>query len=122
MSSDIGTARLARSRFIHDLPFGQHDLPSGLLRCFRRFRGLPERAVNLLGQQAYPKLPGTPIVTAWRIEVAKKLLMVPKNTLTDAAEGAGYASDSAFARVFKKETGLTPAGFKKSAIAVHSSM
>ena len=68
------------------------------------------------------KMAMTPMeyVTAWRIEVAKKLLMVPKNTLTDAAEGAGYASDSAFARVFKKETGLTPAGFKKSAIAVHS--
>ncbi|MCY6382095.1 helix-turn-helix domain-containing protein [Hoeflea prorocentri] len=57
---------------------------------------------------------------AWRIEIAKRLLLVPKNTLTDAAEGAGYASDSAFARVFKKETGMTPAGFRKSTIAAHS--
>lgn len=52
-------------------------------------------------------------VTSWRIEIAKKLLSNPATTLTDAAEGAGYASDSAFSRVFKKETGLTPAGFKK---------
>jgi AraC-like DNA-binding protein len=68
------------------------------------------------------KMSMTPIeyVTAWRIEIAKKLLMVPKNTLTDAAEAAGYASDSAFARVFKKGTGMTPAGFRKSAIAAHS--
>jgi AraC-like DNA-binding protein len=52
-------------------------------------------------------------VTSWRIEIAKKLLSNPATTLTDAAESAGYASDSAFSRVFKKETGLTPAGFKK---------
>ena len=62
------------------------------------------------------KMAMTPMeyITAWRIEIAKRLLMVPKTTLTDAAEGAGYASNSAFTRVFKKETGMTPADFKKS--------
>ena len=62
------------------------------------------------------KMAMTPMqyVTSWRIEIAKKLLLDPANTLTDAAEGAGYASDSAFSRVFKKETGLTPAGYRKS--------
>lgn len=53
-------------------------------------------------------------VTGWRIEIAKRLLSDPSNTLTDAAEAAGYASDSAFARVFKKETGMTPARFRKN--------
>ena len=68
------------------------------------------------------KMAMTPMeyVTSWRIEVAKKLLVTPNNTLADAAEGAGYASDSAFARVFKKETGMTPAGFKKQHSALHS--
>lgn len=67
------------------------------------------------------KMAMTPMeyVTRWRIEIAKRLLMQPMNTLTDAAEGAGYASDSAFARMFKKETGMTPAGFKRFA-ADHS--
>ncbi len=62
------------------------------------------------------KMAMTPMeyVTRWRIEIAKKLLTQPKSTLTDAAEGVGYASDSAFARVFKKETGMTPAGFKRA--------
>jgi len=68
------------------------------------------------------KMAMTPMeyVTGWRMEIAKRLLLRPGNTLTDAAEGAGYASDSAFARVFKKETGMTPAGFKKWAASNHS--
>jgi AraC-like DNA-binding protein len=65
------------------------------------------------------KMTMTPMeyVTGWRMEVAKRLLLRPSNMLTDAVEGVGYASDSAFARTFKKETGMTPAGFKKIAIA-----
>lgn len=68
------------------------------------------------------KMAMTPMeyVTGWRMEIAKRLLMQPSNTLTDAAEGVGYASDSAFARAFKKETGMTPAGFKKMKTADHS--
>lgn len=68
------------------------------------------------------KMAMTPMqyVTGWRIEIAKRLLSNPANSLTDAAEGAGYASDSAFSRVFKKETGMTPAGFRKKDEAVHS--
>jgi AraC-like DNA-binding protein len=68
------------------------------------------------------KMAMTPMeyVTAWRVEIAKRLLLIPRNTLTDVAEGVGYASDSAFARVFKKETGLTPASFRKSNLVKRS--
>lgn len=59
-------------------------------------------------------------VTKWRIEVAKKVLLAPGSSLTDAAESAGYASDSAFTRTFKKETGVTPAEFRRSKSAVRS--
>lgn len=59
------------------------------------------------------KLTPMDYVTKWRMEVAKRVLRKGSASLTDAAESAGYASDSAFTRAFKKETGMTPAGFRK---------
>ncbi|MDW3182559.1 AraC family transcriptional regulator [Roseobacter sp.] len=61
----------------------------------------------------------TPIdyVTKWRMEIAKKVLVMQETSLTDAAEVAGCASDSAFARTFKKEAGISPAEFRKSVSA-----
>jgi AraC-like DNA-binding protein len=59
-------------------------------------------------------------VSSWRMEIAKKILQQDNRSLTDAAESAGYASDSAFARAFKKETGQTPAEFRKECVAIRS--
>jgi len=61
------------------------------------------------------KMAMTPMqyATSWRMEIAKKRLAKKGSSLSDAAECAGYASDAAFARVFKKETGMTPATFRK---------
>lgn len=56
-------------------------------------------------------------VTKWRMEIAKKVLITADSTLSDAAESAGYASDSAFARSFKKETGASQAEFRKSILS-----
>ncbi len=54
-------------------------------------------------------------VSSWRMEIAKQYLTNPSMSLSDTAESVGYASDSAFSRVFKKEIGMTPASFRKAA-------
>ena len=59
-------------------------------------------------------------VTSWRLEIAKKCLADPSSSVSDAAESAGYASDSAFTRAFKKEIGLSPAGFRKTIAVSHT--
>ncbi|WP_366942799.1 AraC family transcriptional regulator [uncultured Roseobacter sp.] len=63
--------------------------------------------------QKMMQMPPMEYVTAWRMEIAKRVLQQSDASLTDAAESAGYASDSAFTRAFKKETGVTPAEFRK---------
>ncbi|KAJ54448.1 AraC family transcriptional regulator [Actibacterium mucosum KCTC 23349] len=108
-----------------------------LCRALDAFHKAPDRAwtVEALAQEAgmsrtsfavlfQKKMAMTPMeyVTAWRVEVAKQMLAKPAVAMAEVAESAGYASDSAFARVFKKETGLSPASFRKlaSADAAHS--
>ncbi|WP_299656364.1 AraC family transcriptional regulator [uncultured Tateyamaria sp.] len=51
-------------------------------------------------------------VTRWRIQIAQQDLIARTKPITDIARDVGYASDSAFARVFKRETGQSPAAFR----------
>lgn len=80
--------------------------------------GMSRTAFAVLFQKIMDMTPMA-YVTAWRMEIAKKTLVQPGTSLTDAAECAGYASDAAFSRAFKKETGQTPAEFKREGFAVH---
>lgn len=58
----------------------------------------------------------TPIsyLTAWRMQVARHALRHARLSVADVAERVGYASEAGFARVFKKDTGLSPAAFRKA--------
>lgn len=51
-------------------------------------------------------------VTRWRMQIAQQDLIARTKPIPDIARGIGYASDSAFARVFKRETGQSPAAFR----------
>lgn len=61
------------------------------------------------------KLGVTPMqyVTAWRMQIARDALVGRNISVSAVAELSGYASESAFARVFRKEVGMTPAAFRQ---------
>lgn len=71
--------------------------------------GFAERFATLLGvtPMAY--------VTSWRMQIAREVLANRKLSVAEVAEISGYASESAFSRVFKKEMGSSPAAFRHSA-------
>lgn len=54
-------------------------------------------------------------LSGWRMQIARHALRHTRQSVADVAERVGYASEAAFARVFKKEAGLTPAAFRKAA-------
>lgn len=62
------------------------------------------------------KMAVTPMqyLTAWRIQLARRALSEQRVSVSDAAALSGYASESAFARVFKKEVGVSPAAYRSS--------
>lgn len=53
-------------------------------------------------------------VTSWRMQIAREALSTRGLSVAEAAEASGYASGSAFSRVFRKEIGLPPAAFRQS--------
>ncbi len=62
------------------------------------------------------KMAVTPMqyLTDWRMQLARQALVEQRATVSEAAALSGYASESAFTRVFKKEVGVTPAAFRSS--------
>ncbi|MCF0136058.1 MAG: AraC family transcriptional regulator, partial [Lachnospiraceae bacterium] len=52
-------------------------------------------------------------ITKLRIDEAKRLLTVSRNSLSSIAQALGFSSQSHFQNVFKKETGLTPLEYRK---------
>jgi AraC-like DNA-binding protein len=53
-------------------------------------------------------------IDAVRIVRAKRLLAATSTPIIDIAAAVGLEDQSYFARFFKRETGLTPTGFRKA--------
>ena len=51
-------------------------------------------------------------IARWRIEASKQLLTEGEATVLDVALDVGFNSRSAFYKAFKRETGLTPKGYR----------
>ena len=66
--------------------------------------------------QKFKKLTGTSpqkMQTAYRISIAKNLLLQTSKSITDIAQSVGFYDLSHFIRVFTKETGVSPNEFRK---------
>lgn len=51
-------------------------------------------------------------ITTWRMQIACQGLSERGLNVADAAELAGYASEAAFSRVFRKQVGMSPAAYR----------
>lgn len=100
-----------------------------LTRALAAFHGAPAEAwtVASLAREAgmsrtafaqvfTRKLGVTPMqyVTSWRMQIAREALSTRNISVAEVAELAGYASESAFTRAFRKEVGVPPAAFRQS--------
>jgi AraC-like DNA-binding protein len=72
---------------------------------------LAERFVNLIG------VPPIQYLARWRLALASRALGVGKDAISRVAERAGYASEASFSRAFKREFGVPPAAWRRSASA-----
>jgi AraC-like DNA-binding protein len=55
-------------------------------------------------------------LTVWRMYKARSILRGTSASILQTALKVGYDSESAFNRVFKRETGMTPGEFRRSRI------
>lgn len=53
-------------------------------------------------------------LTSWRMQIARRGLVDEGLSVSEVARSIGYASESAFTRVFKKEVGATPAAYRSA--------
>ncbi len=92
----------------HRSPAGDWSVASLAREAGLSRTGFAERFTQRLGV--------TPMsyVTSWRMQIAREALVTRGLSVAEAAEVSGYASESAFSRVFKKEIGLSPAAFRQT--------
>ncbi|WP_394779824.1 GlxA family transcriptional regulator [Undibacterium sp.] len=86
-----------------DLPFSLQDLAAHL--------AVSERTVIRHFHQALGSTP-TEYSQLLKIDLAKRLLETSTLTLETVAERIGYADPGSFRRLFKRETGLSPADYR----------
>jgi AraC-like DNA-binding protein len=96
---------------IHAEP-GQHWTADSLARVAGTSRTvLGERFNALLGR------PPIEYVTSWRIQIAADRLRGTANPIAKIAAEAGYESEAAFNRAFKRVTGVTPGRWREGETA-----
>jgi AraC-like DNA-binding protein len=103
-----------RDRFVGRALAMLHDKPSAAWTVEELSRqvglsrsALHERFVELIGQ------PPMQYLTQWRMQAASRLLRDTRSTVASIAVDVGYDSEAAFARAFKRATGVPPAAWRR---------
>lgn len=65
--------------------------------------------------------PPTQYLTLWRMQIAARLLADGSMKVASVGREAGYASEAAFSRAFKKVVGVSPAAWRRNAAAAYDS-
>jgi AraC-like DNA-binding protein len=73
-----------------------------------------ERFTSLIGQ------PPMKYLTGWRMQLAAHRLRENRGTISQIAFDAGYESEAAFTRAFRREMGAPPAAWRKQAAPAQS--
>lgn len=104
LSDDVVGTALAR---IHERPAHPWTL-AALARATASSRSvLAERFSELVG------VPPMLYVTRWRLQLAAEQLARSTTKVATIAARVGYASEAAFSRAFKRETGMSPAAWRR---------
>jgi AraC-like DNA-binding protein len=69
---------------------------------------LDERFRQFLGRAPMSYL------TAWRLQLASRLLRTSGDTMADIADAVGYASEASFSRAFKRHVGVAPSEWRSA--------
>ena len=72
---------------------------------------LAERFKALLGR------PPIDYVASWRIQIAAERLRAGHESIASIGAAVGYASEAAFSRAFKRNTGNTPGAWREAIVA-----
>jgi AraC family transcriptional regulator, alkane utilization regulator len=126
----------AMRRYVEDLPPGGKGWLAGVRdaqigRALAMLHGDPGRAwtVDALAREValsrsalaerFAALVGEPPIQylmRWRLALAAQWLRSGRETIVRVAERSGYESEAAFSRAFRREFGMPPAAWRKSAV------
>ncbi|MGO4748136.1 helix-turn-helix transcriptional regulator, partial [Streptomyces sp. 2MCAF27] len=96
---------------IHQMPATQWTVESLAARSGLSRAAFARRFNALVGE------PPMAYLTRWRMTTAAQLLQESDAPLTTVAARAGYGSEFAFAKAFKREFGLAPGLYRRQARA-----
>jgi AraC-like DNA-binding protein len=91
---------------LHEKPDAPWTLESLAEEAAMSRSTLHERFVHFIGQ------PPMQYLTQWRMQVAAGLLRDTKAKVVEVALAAGYESEAAFSRAFKREVGVAPGAWR----------